>query len=367
MNLHPTEPSGLRSTSKIMLILACLVVVVFGMREAAGIITPIIIAFILAILFFPFHRWLIDKHVPAWLALVIVMLLILLVLSVMVSITVISITQFINRIPDYSDSLQGLVNGGLVLIETLPVDVGSLLNFELFDVTQILNVSGNLLGGIVDAFSNWFIVFLLVAFMLADFTFLPGKFEEMFKDNQQILAITDLMSSIRRYLSITTSMGLIIGVANAVLLMFIGVDFAVLWGIVGFLMNFIPSVGVIISVIPPVILALLEFNWQTALIAGVGIILINFFIENVIKSRAMEEDLNISSLFVMLSLVLWTFVLGPIGTILAVPLTLIATKLLLEASDETRWLAVLMTANPRPQKKNVKRLPGMKEKSGKKD
>ena len=362
MASHPIESQRLRSTSKIMLFLACLVVVVFGMREAAGIITPIIIAFILAILFFPFHRWLIDKRVPTWLALVIVLLLILLVLSVMVSITVISVTQFINRIPDYSDSLQRLVNGVLALIETLPVDVGSLLNFELFDVTQILNVSGSLLGGIVDAFSNWFIVFLLVAFMLADFTFLPDKFKEMFKDNQQILAITDLMSSIRHYLSITTSIGLIIGVANAVLLMFMGVDFAVLWGIVGFLMNFIPSVGIIFSVIPPVILALLEFNWQTALIVGVGIILINFFIENVIKSRIMEEDLNISSLFVMLSLVLWTFVLGPIGTILAVPLTLIATKLLLEASDETRWLAILTTANPRPKKKEVKELPGKNQK-----
>jgi predicted PurR-regulated permease PerM len=367
MDIHPTKPSGLRSTSKIMLVLACLVVVVFGMREAAGIITPIIIAFILAILFFPFHRFLIDRHVPTWLALVIVMLLILLVLSVMVSITVISITQFISRIPDYSDSLQGLVNGVLVLIETLPVDVGSLLNFEIFDVTQILNVSGNLLGGIVDAFSNWFIVFLLVAFMLADFAFLPDKFEEMFKDDQQILALKDLMSSIRRYLSITTSTGLIIGVANAVLLMFIGVDFAVLWGIVGFLMNFIPSVGIIFSVIPPVILALLEFNWQTALFVGVGIILINFIIENVIKPRMMEENLNISPLFVMISLVLWTFVLGPIGTILAVPLTLIATKLLLEASDETRWLAILTTANPRSQKKKVKRSTGKKEKREKKD
>jgi len=350
MDLHQRKPSGMRSASKIMIFLASMVIVVFGMREAAEIITPIIIAFILAILFFPMHRWLIDRHVPTWLALVIVMLLILLVLSVMVSITVISITQFINRIPEYSDSLQTLVNGMLVLIKTLPVDVEDLLNFEIFDVTQILNVSGSLLSGMLDAFSNWFVVFLLVAFMLADFAFLPDKFKEMFKDNHQIMALTDLMLSIRRYLSITTSTGLIIGVGNAVLLMFMGVDFAVLWGILSFLMNFIPSVGIIISVIPPVILALLEFNWQIALIVGVGVISINFFIENIIKPRVMEENLNISPLFVVISLVLWTFVLGPVGTILAVPLTLIATKLLLEVSDETRWLAILMTANPRSRK-----------------
>lgn len=350
MDLQSSESSGFRSATRVLLVLASFVVVVFGMREAAQIITPIIIAFIIAILFLPFHRWLIDHHVPYWLALVLVMLIILLVVTAMVSITVISITQFINRIPDYSESLQRLVNGVLALVDKLPIDVGNFLNSEILNVSQILNVSGNLLAGVLDAFSNWFIVFLLVAFMLADFAFLPQKFEEMFKDNQQILALTDLISSIRRYLSITTSTGLIIGLANVLLLIFMGVDFAVLWGIVGFLMNFIPSVGIIISVIPPVILALLKYNWQTALIAGGGVILINFVIENVVKPRVMEENLNISPLFVMISLVLWSFVLGPIGTILAVPLTLITTKLLLESSEEMRWLAILTTANPRPRK-----------------
>jgi predicted PurR-regulated permease PerM len=350
MDQISTESSGRQSATKIVLILAGFVVIVFGMREAAEIITPIIIAFILAILFFPLHRWMIDRHVPTWLALVIVMLVILLVLSVMVSVTVISITQFINRIPDYSDSLQGLINGALALIEMLPIDLGTSFNFEMFDVTQILNVSGGLLSGFLDALSNWFIVFLLVAFMLADFAFLPDKFEAMFKGDQQIMALSDLMSSIRRYLSITTSVGLIVGIANTILLVIIGVDFALLWGIVSFLMNFIPNVGIIISIIPPVILTLLEFNWQTAIVCGAGLVLINFFTENVIKPRVLEEDLDISPLFVLISLVLWTFVLGPIGTILAVPLTLIATKLLLEASDETRWLAILTTANPREKK-----------------
>ena len=351
MNKHPTEPTNLLSASKIMLFLASFVVVVFGMREAAQIITPIIIAFIVAILFSPFHGWLIDRRLPSWLALVIVMLVILLVISVMVGVTVVSITQFINRIPEYSESLQGLVDGVVDLIALLPTEVSSLLNYELFDVTQFLNVSGSLLSGVLDTFSNWFILFLLVAFMLADFTFLPQKFKAMFKNNKQIIAISELMSSIRRYLSITTSVGLVIGLFNAVLLLFIGVDFAVLWGVLGFLMNFIPSVGIIISVIPPVILALLEYNWQTALIAGLGIIVFNFVIENVVKPRIMEEDLNISPLFILISLVLWTFVLGPVGTILAVPLTLIATKLLLEASEETRWLAILTMANPRKKRK----------------
>jgi len=355
MEDNSQEPTNILSASKIMLFLASFVVVVFGMREASAIITPIVIAFIVAILFTPLHSWLIDRGLPRWFALVIVMLIILLVVSAMVSITVVSITQFINRVPEYSDSLQGLIDDFLTFIETLPIDTSNIWNFEMFDMSQILNVSGSILGGVADIFSNWFILFLLIAMMLADFAYLPQKFQIMFKNNKQIMAFSELILSIRRYLSITTSTGLVIGLLNAVLLMSLGVDFAVLWGILGFLMNFIPSVGIIISFIPPTILALLEFGWQSAIISAAGIIVINFVIENVVKPRIMEEDLNISPLFVLISLTLWTYVLGAIGTILAVPLTLIATKMLLEVSDETQWLAILITANPRPKRRKEKK------------
>jgi predicted PurR-regulated permease PerM len=126
-----------------------------------------------------------------------------------------------------------------------------------------------------------------------------------------------------------------------------GVDFPILWGMVGFLMNYIPNVGIFISIIPPTLVALLEFGWQAALVVVIGFEVTNIVVENIVKPRVMGEELNISPLFIFLSLVLWGFVLGPIGTILAVPLTLIATKLLLETSEEVRWLAVLMTARPR--------------------
>ena len=356
MDYSSQDSPTLRSASKIMLILACFVVVVFGMREAAGIITPILLAFILAILFVPFQRWLLDRGVPSWLALIIVLLIILLVFSVLVSLMVVSITQLINRIPEYTVSLQTMLSDIEVLIRDLPFELGDFLNLELIDVSQILNLAGGVLGGVVDAFSNWFIVILLAAFMLIDFAVLPRKLNAMFKDDKEIKIISELMSSIRRYVSITTSTGLLTGLANALLLVFLGVDFAILWGIFAFLMNYIPNLGILLSIIPPAILALLEFGWQRALIVVVGFWLMNMVIENILKPKVMGEDLNISPLFIMISLVLWSFVLGPVGTILAVPLTLIATKLLLETSYETRWLAVLMTVNPRaPDKTELKK------------
>jgi len=347
MDYSSQDSPTLRSASKVMLILACFVVVAFGMREAADIITPILLAFILSILFVPFQRWLLDRGVPSWLALIIVLLVILLVFSVLVSLMVVSITQLINRIPEYEASLQAMISDAEILMQALPFEVGDFLNLELIDASQILNFAGGLLGGVADAFSNWFVVVLLVAFMLIDFAVLPRKLNAMFKDGAQIKVISDLMSSIRRYVSITTLTGLLTGLANTLLLAFLGVDFAILWGIFGFLMNYIPNLGILLSIIPPAILALLEFGWQKALIVVIGFWLTNTIVENILKPRVIGQDLNISPLFTLISLVLWSFILGPVGTILAVPLTLIATKLLLENSYETRWLAVLMTAKPR--------------------
>ncbi|MBN1247912.1 MAG: AI-2E family transporter [Anaerolineae bacterium] len=347
MEMNASQSTRLRPLLNIMLMLASFVVVVFGMREAAEVVTPILMAFILAVLFAPVQQWLLDRGVPAWLALIVVLLIVLLVVSVLISVTVVSISRVIDRLPVYQAALQRMIDQVVALTADLPFEVADLLTAEVLNVSRFLSVAGNLLGGVVDTFSNWFVVILLVAFMLTDFALLPQKLEVMFDDRERIAAITDLMASIRSYLSITTWTGLLTGVANALLLVVLGVDFPILWGMLGFLMNYIPNIGIFISIIPPAIVALLEFGWKPALVVVIGFELTNMLVENILKPRVMGEELNISPLFIFLSLVLWSFVLGPIGTILAVPLTLIAIKLVLETSEEVHWLAVLMTARPR--------------------
>jgi len=333
---------------RLLLVAASLVVIAFGMQQAKAVITPILLALVLSILFVPIQRGLQSRGVPAWLSLLIVMLIVLAVVSVLISMTVVSVTSFINRIPEYSSQLQRIVDGVILMADSLPLDLDNLLNLEMFDVTQVMNLAGSLLGGLLDAFSNWFFIFLLVAFMMADFARMPQKLQSLVLQDTQIQALADLLRDIRRYVSITTQTGLLTGVLNAFLLLLLGVDFAVLWGVLGFLMNYIPNLGIVLSIIPPALLALLEFGWSQMLIVIIGFVVINIFIENILKPRVLGEDLNISPLFVIISLVAWGYVLGPAGTILAVPLTLIATKLILENSEETRWMAVLMSANPPP-------------------
>ena len=209
---------------------------------------------------------------------------------------------------------------------------------------------GNVLGAIANTFSNWIVVALLVAFMLADFHNLDERLARAFKTSTQVDTVMNMTKSLRRYVSLTTYIGLITGIIDAVFLMMLGVDFAILWGLVGFLMNYIPNLGIWISIIPPSVLAFLEFGWQRGLIVVIGFTIINSIIENIFKPKMMGDNLNISPLFIMLSLVLWSFVLGPLGTILAIPMTLIITKLVLESASETQWLAVLMSAQPHEEK-----------------
>lgn len=355
----PTPKSfTLGSATKMLLILACAVVVLFGMREASGIITPILLAFLLTIIFLPLETFLIQKGLRPWMALIIVLLIMLLVIGGLLSLTIMSITQFISRIPQYQAPLENIINTAEEWITYLPIEVSSVLDLELVNASQILNISAGILGGVLDVLSNWALILVLVAFMLVDFALLPQKLERSFKKTGEVTGIMGLIDSMRRYISITTWTGLLTGFINTILLMILGVDFAILWGILAFVMNYIPNIGIIISIIPPTILAMLEFGWVRGLLVFLGFELINGVIENIIKPKAMEENLNISPLFVILSLLIWGFVLGPTGTILAIPLTIIVTKLLLERSEETAWLALFMTANPKMPK--TPRLPKVK-------
>lgn len=374
-NTNPTETSTFQSAYRLFIMLACAVIILFGMKYSAEIITPILVAFILTNIFLPMEIWLIKKGWKPWLALILTLIVMLLVLGIIVSATVASITQFIGQIPEYQAGIETMIENMLHWFNNLsfdninlPFDLpegfefnidfdpAQLFNFESFDVSSIVNLStdllGNMLSAIANTFSNWIVVALLVAFMLADFHNLDQRLARAFKKSSQVENVMSMTRSLRRYVSLTTYIGILTGITNALFLMILGVDFAILWGLIGFLMNYIPNIGIWISIIPPSVLAFLEFGWQRGIIVVIGFTIINNILENVFKPKMMGDNLNISPLFIMVSLVLWSFVLGPLGTILAIPMTLIITRLVLESSEETQWLAVLMSAQPHEEKES---------------
>jgi predicted PurR-regulated permease PerM len=203
-------------------------------------------------------------------------------------------------------------------------------------------------GGIVSGISNWITILMVGIFILVEATIMPKKIKSLTDESDQdVKQILGLNEGLRQYMIINAGVGALAGVLNTILLYLLGVEFAILWGLLSFFMSFIPSIGFLISVIPPAIMALLQFGPTQMLIVIGAFILINFLVDNVIKPRFIEEGVNISVTVTFISLIIWGWVLGPIGAILAVPMAIIL-QAVLDSREETRWLAYLMGSGSEP-------------------
>jgi predicted PurR-regulated permease PerM len=291
-----------------------------------------------------------KKKVPSWLAFVITLVAILLVFLFLVVLLIVAVDRLTEAVPTYAAELQLSVDS----IERFLVDLG----IEEDDITalvedlpnileprELLNVAVSFLSGIVGAFSDVILIGLIVVFLLVDaFGFAEKLSSEIQKGNDYIQRVARFGSDIRQYVYITTVVGLVTGIFDTIFFLLLGVDFAILWGILAFLLSYIPTLGFWIAAIPPTLLTWLEFGWPRALVVFLGIVIINGFAENVVKPKYMGKGLNLSPFVVVFSVVFWTAILGPLGAILSIPMTLIFKELIFEADSQNSWIGTLMSA-----------------------
>ena len=210
---------------------------------------------------------------------------------------------------------------------------------------KILAAIGGFLAGLVGTVSNLVLVVMLLIFLLLEAFNAPAKLAEEIKaGNAYLQRYFHVSESLRRYIFITTIVGLATGILDTIWFILLGVSFPLLWGILAFLMSYIPTLGFWLAAVPPTLLALLESGPGTAALVFLGVVLINGFAENVVKPKYMGEGLNLSPFMVIFSVIFWAAVLGPLGAILGVPMSLLFKELVLEADDQNRWIARLMSA-----------------------
>jgi predicted PurR-regulated permease PerM len=191
---------------------------------------------------------------------------------------------------------------------------------------------------------NVLLVFLMLFYMLVDAPNIPGRLRAVLPPDSQWLAKADrFIDSVQRYMLLRTVFGVVIAAIQTVAMLLMGVDFAVAWGVLAVITNYIPNVGFVLGLIPPVAVTLLEKGPVMALVLVVVYSVINNVIENFVAPRFMGEELGISTLFIFLSLIFWTWVLGASGALLAVPLTLAVKILLLDGDEGARGVAALMS------------------------
>lgn len=326
---------------------AAFIVIVAGMKSAAVLVVPFLLAAFLAIICAPPLFWMQKKGIPSMVGIIALMLGVILIQVLLVSLVSNSIADFSQNIPFYQERLKILTKESLELLSRLGVDeyLDTSKLVEIFNPSRILKLAANMLNGLGGVLTNTFFVFLAFIFMLSEAAGFPSKLRAILDDHSSDLKkYAEISSGVNRYLGIKTLTSAATGIIIAVWLTVQGVDFPVMWGVFAFLLNYIPNIGSIIAAVPAVLLTLIQLGPLSAGIAAAGFMVVNTLIGSVIEPKVMGEGIGLSALVVFLSLAFWGWVLGPVGMLLSVPLTM-AVKIALGGRESTRWLSVLLGSN----------------------
>lgn len=327
----------------ILITAAVFIIVVAGMRAAASIINPFLLSVFIASLCAPPLFWLLRQGVPNTLA-VLVIVLGLLVVAVLLMIFVgRSLNSLSQQLPIYQERLAELLNQIFAWLNGygLDLDMAKLPVNDYFNPRVIMSLVTYGLSILRVLFTNMFLILLTVLFILLETSGFSRKLQAAFPDTETLGHFKIITANINRYMGFKTLFSLATGFLIWILLTVIGVDFAGTWGLLAFFLNFIPSIGSIIAAIPAILWALVQLGLPSSLLTLLAYLVVNITIGNFLEPKLMGRKLGLSTLVVFLSMIFWGWVLGPIGMLLSVPLTMIA-KIALASEESTRWVAVLL-------------------------
>lgn len=322
---------------------AAVVVIVYGMQFAKELLVPFLIALFLTLITARPMLWMERKRVPTVLAALIIVSVMMLILSVVGTIVGRSIAEFTAALPSYQARLNIIIDNAVQFgtdrlgMQDLSADVRDMLN-----PGTAMALAARFLNGLRGLLTNVFLIFLTTTFMLLEASSVRTKVEAAFGqtaatlDKQRIF-----LQNMGRYLGIKTVVSLATGFLAWLLTWGIGLDFPLLWGLLAFLLNYVPTIGSIIAAIPAIMVALVQLGPGAALATLSGFVAINVMFGNVLEPRVMGYGVGLSPLVVLVGIFFWGWILGPVGMLLSVPLTM-TLKLALEYDESTRWIAIFL-------------------------
>ena len=389
---QPTPPAGLSAPARFLITIAAFVIVVAGMKAAVSIIVPFLMAVFLAIISTPALFWLKKKGINTPFAILLVSLVILLGGLLVGTVLTTSIANFTKDLPQYAkkldDDLKGIEqqwnywlaeqrqrfsqnelveedssppkpqpqasNNAFQAVEPAVENRKTFSLTSLLDAQAGMQLMGDLLSQLGSIVADGFLIYLTMVFILLEASILPGKIQAAMKKAPDTFNnLSTIAGDVKKYLAMKTAISLATGMIITTWLTILGVKYPILWGLIAFLLNFVPNIGSIIAAIPAVALAFVQLGMVPALLTALGYILVNVVIGNLIEPRLMGRRLGLSTLVVFLSLVFWGWVLGPMGMLLSVPLTM-TLKIALQSHPDTRTFAILLGSDkpPNQQKRN---------------
>ena len=330
---------------RLLLGFAATIIVIAGLRAASNLLIPVVVAGLLALVSFPLVTWLRARSVPTVGAVLLTVLLVVAVIAGPAAIVTAAATRFGANVPQYRAALtdmsastfEWLAEQGLLPAAPL-VDPGAILDWMTFAVT-----------GLATLLSNLFLILLIMAFILLEAAELRPKLRAAFgMSDREIGRLSGSSQQVYDFVWLKTIVSVATGLLAGVWVAVLGIDFAVLWGLLAFLLNYIPNFGSLIAAIPPVLLGLIQYGPGSAVLVGIGYVALNIVVGSVLEPRLMGRRLGISPLALLVSLVFWGWLWGAVGLLLAVPMTM-AIRVVFEDFEQLRWLAVLIARAPREE------------------
>ncbi len=341
MTRKPLSSLNEPSLARGLLVIAALVIILAGMKIAQPILVPFLMAAFLAVLTSPAVRWLVEHKVPASVAIGGVVFLVFGVMYGIGSLVAASADELLQRLPEYERQLDEWVGQFRARAPWLADDVrNSLQSLTLPD--SFISFAGKLFSGLGSILLATVLTLFILVFMLFEAQGVQRKLHRALGDNHSVEYAHRFTRSVQRYLVIKSLVSALTGIIVWGFLKVMKVDYPILWGTFAFLMNFIPNVGSLIAAIPAIALATFQQGVPGLVISTAGYSVINAVIGNLLEPRLMGRTLDLSTLVVFVSLIFWGWILGPVGTLLAVPLTVVV-KIGLEVYPKTRWIAILLS------------------------
>jgi predicted PurR-regulated permease PerM len=332
----------------ILLALAGGFVVIFGMRQIAGIIAPIFTALCLTVTVYPVRSMLIRKNWPGWLATLVLVLATMGALLSLVVGMIWALARFVSILPQYTTDMQSTIDSFKSWISGLGITQDQVQNMlSKIDTGQLVSWLGSLLGNVISSATVLVFIIALILFMGVDGAAFPARMEKVRSARGPVLgALTSFAKGTRKYFAVATIFGGIVAILDTIAITLFGIPGAVLWGILAFITNYIPNIGFIIGLIPVAIMALLTGGVATMVGIIVVYCLLNAVIQSVLQPKFVGDSVGLTTTVSFLSLIIWAYVLGPLGAILAVPMTLLAKALLVDVDPNTRWLQLFLGDQP---------------------
>lgn len=327
---------------RVLIGLAAFIIVVAGMRSAQDMIVPFLLAVFISIISTPLLTGLQKRGLPTSLALLVAIIAVLAVVVAIAAIVGGSLDGFTRELPVYQEKLTQQTGRLVNWLSQFGIGISKQTFQDYLNPGSAMVLASSLLKGLGGVLTNTFLILLTVIFILLEVSTFSGKLRTALGSPESSLVHIRLMlDNVKRYMGIKTLTSALTGLLTGAALLMLKVDFAILWGFLAFLFNFIPNIGSIIAAVPAVLIALLQLGPSAALIVSVIYLVVNTLVGSVLEPRLMGHRLGLSPLVVFVSLVFWGWVLGPVGMFLSVPLT-IAVQIILDSNSDSQWLAILL-------------------------